>query len=363
MFKAVAIICDIQTTTFGKDLDAPSSGALVTEDSTWLAEATAEWENERTIQSIAATWQRVGYETFIIHLDSRTLATFHALSIRFRKSLLVHALVEGWGTPSREAWIPALCESHGVPWIGSNVSAFVTSMDKDLIATMAHQLEIRVPRGRLVQNAQDYARFISDNQNQEHFVKPNFEGSGMGINKDSLRPRHSPLTPSELNTLLCRFPEGLRVEEVLPGKELTSGLVADTQFLPIAEIKVPGGIYGLEHKQKDAMTEEVTFPQLDASVEIAIEQGSRALWRRLGLQDFARFDWKCDANGVPCLLEVNPLAGLSPHYSVFPLLWKQTGASYVKLFETLALSAAKKCQARALYYGRKVSEATGPLSD
>jgi D-alanine-D-alanine ligase len=355
MFKAVAIICDLQSATFGSNLENPSADDQATRTSLRLTEATAEWENEETIQSISAAWQRIGYETFVIRLDEATLATFTQLNARFRNQLLVHSLVEGWGTPSREAWVPALCESHGVPWIGSGVSAFVTCMDKDLVATLARQLNIRAPKGRLVQSPQDYESFLTEHQNHRHFVKPNFEGSGMGIDAASLRPEHSQLSTPELTALLHRFPDGLRVEEVLEGRELTSGLIADEHFLPIAEIKVPGGIYGIEHKQKDVMTEEVTFPQLTPSAAKAIEHGSRILWRRLGLQDFARFDWKCDANGVPHLLEINPLAGLSPHYSVFPLIWKQTGANYEKLLETLASSAAKKCQGRSLYYGRRVS--------
>ena len=33
------------------------------------------------------------------------------------------------------------------------------------------------------------------------------------------------------------------------------------------------------------------------------------LFQRLGCRDYARFDWRLDANGTPRLLEVNPNPG------------------------------------------------------
>lgn len=315
---------------------------------------TAEWEDQKTVFAIAEKWRAAGFAVQIHELNISFPETLTKMIRSGKDEPLVHSLVEGWGSPAREGWIPAFCECLGVPWIGSSVGGMTACMDKDLVIQLAAGLGIPVPQGHLVLSSDDYHSAIKSFSGRSHFIKPNCEGSGMGVDAQSLRTREHPLTISEFQNRLRMHPDGLRVEEVLPGEELTTAIVGEGHFLPIAQIEVPGAIYGLEHKRKDVMTEKVTFPKLATSTHENLKRHSLALWNRLGLKDMARFDWKCDENGTPRLMEINPLPGLSPFYSVLPLQWAQTGRPYEDLLKTLAQSAHKKKESRALLFGRSL---------
>ena len=65
----------------------------------------------------------------------------------------------------------------------------------------------------------------------------------------------------------------------------------------------------------------------------ATKAGEVALqcWKALSCLDAGRVDLRCDINGQPCFLEVNPLSGLHPTHSDLPILASQAGLPYRKL--------------------------------
>jgi D-alanine-D-alanine ligase len=317
-------------------------------------DASAEWEDEKTIAAIAAGWEDAGWSVEPMTVKPGFLPAFTNC---LQDPILVHSLTEGWGSTSREAWIPSLCELAGVPWIGSAPFGLTICMDKDAVSAICHQLSIPAPSGFLIRSQQDYAAAAQQFRNTWHFVKPNAEGSGMGIERSSIRPPGVPLEATRIAELLQRYPDGLRAETALTGTEYTAALVGNPpEFLPIVQIDVDGGVYGLENKQKDVMTERLSFPRISDDVHDTIRTGCIKLWERLQLKDFCRFDWKCDETDHPHLIDINPLAGLSPYYSVLPKIWEHTGRSFPQLLATLAESAASKVNDRSLFYGQQRSK-------
>jgi D-alanine--D-alanine ligase len=313
-----------------------------------------EWEDRKTVLAIAEQWKALGFNVEILELDAHFLHRFHELTKTRPEQTLIHSLVEGWGSTAREAWLPSLCELAGLVCIGSKPAAFSLCMDKDATLHLAASLGIRVPQGSIILSIDDYRTHLASTGAAEHFLKPNAEGSGLGITASSRRPQGVPMPEHEVEELLLRFPDGLRAEEWIDGDDWTTGLVGNETMLPIARIRVEGSIYGAEHKRKDAMTEEVDFPELPSAVSQSLETASRKLWHRFGLADMARMDWKLTAAGEPVLLEVNPLPGLSPYYSVLPLMWQHMGRSYSELLSELMHSAQAKAQGPSLVYGRHI---------
>jgi|GEM_PF-550104 len=314
-------------------------------------EAEAEWETRKTIDKIAETWEQLGCAVTRLPLDNFFLSRW---SEDFQKFELVHSLVEGWGTPSREAWIPALCEMSGIPFIGSDPFAQCVAMRKSTFKLMCRALGIPTPDFHLIRCTDDILQLPTSLLNRPHFIKPDCEGSGMGIDA-----RHSlGSTPNQTHqtcrSLLEQFPEGVLVEEHLPGRELTSAFIGANPVitLPIAEIEVADGVYGLANKSKDSMEEKVLFPELDEQHRETIVSAMESLSRHVGLDDFVRFDWKMNAEGCPLLLEANPLAGLSHYYSVLPKMAEAGGLSYGDLLEKIALSALSRKNDRRYWYGR-----------
>lgn len=317
-------------------------------------DATAEWESLPTIEAIANTWQLLGYRVEVVYLDSNFMATWTA---RFQSFHIVHSLVEGWGSEAREAWIPALCELSGVPYIGTGPMGMSVAMRKGMTKTLCEKLGIRTAPFFVVRSAHDAERIPTSLLSKAHFIKPDCEGSGMGVSVETSLCLNGNETSERVKGLLVHYPDGVIVEEWIDGPEYTTGLLGSPfEFLPVAQIEVPDAVYGLAHKGKSAMEEKVTFPKLPKVQVEFLERSSRALAQELNFQDFVRFDFRANERGEMFFLEANPLAGLSKIYSVLPKMAEAAGYSYLDFFKKIADSAATRLNGRHLKYGKHCRE-------
>jgi D-alanine-D-alanine ligase len=242
----------------------------------------------------------------------------------------------------------------GVPYIGSDPYAQCVAMKKSSFKILCRNFGVATPEAKLVKSEGDVDALPLAFLERPHFIKPDCEGSGMGIDGRA-SVGSSPSRSKELcRLLLQQFPDGILIEELLEGRELTSGFIGTEPmtFLPIAEIEVPGGVYGLANKSKDVMEEKVSFPKLGDSCERVIFQAMHTMQKQFGFNDFVRFDWKLNRQGEPLLLEANPLAGLSYYYSVLPKMAEAGGFSYPQFLERLALSALQRKNDRKFWYGQ-----------
>lgn len=313
-------------------------------------DATAEWESQSTIDFIARTWDAIGFEVILFPLDKTFLKRW---SEHFSKCTLVHSLVEGFGSLAREAWIPSLCELSGVPFVGSSPFAHSLCMSKTHTKFICRHLNIPTAPFYSVKNKNDLKNIPNDFFEKGCFVKPEAEGSGMGIDVSHSVSYLRPQTETTVLHLLDRYPDGVLLEAYLSGDEYTSALIGTpAQFLPIAHIEVDSGVYGIANKSKDRMDEKITFPSLDPAQYATIEEGTKKLFSYLQMHDFVRMDWKCDSQGNVYFLEANTLAGLSYYYSVLPLMAQKAGLSYPDLLKTLADSALLRSHNRNLWYGK-----------
>src|SRR6185295_7033856 len=83
-----------------------------------------------------------------------------------------------------------------------------------------------------------------------------------------------------------------------------------------------------------------------------VEDVALAAWRCLGCRDAGRVDVRLDGAGKAQMLEVNPLAGLTPEHSDLPIMAALSGMDYRTLIGeilrcTTARLAAETAQAAA----------------
>lgn len=309
-----------------------------------------EWENQKTIDTIILTWQSLGFEVILFPLDDTFFKQWDKYIISCD---LIHSVAEGFGSIARESWIPSLCELSGIPIIGSSPFAHSLCMSKSHLKIICEQLKIPTAPHYLIQSTQDLLNIDSSFFNSNIFLKPNAEGSGMGIDA-SFSICHSFAETKRITTeLLEKYPEGILVEKYLEGPEYTSGIIGTPpHFLPIAQIEVHDGVYGASNKGKDFMGEKVTFPTLNQKIKKIIEEGSLKLFSTIPLYDLVRMDWKCDENENVYFLEANTLPGISYYYSVLPIMAKEIGIDYKMLFKILLDSALLRKNGRNLWYGK-----------
>lgn len=161
-------------------------------------------------------------------------------------------------------------------------------------------------------------------------VKPVFGGSSVGLKK----------IEGEGDFAACPVSEPLLVEEFLSGREFTVGVLEDTA-LPAVEIIPRGGIYDYKHKYTAGATKEICPAALDKEKAALLKDFAMRAFRALGLRDFARIDFKENAEGTPCFLEANTLPGLT-QTSLLPLAASAAGISFPALIERMAQAAAKR---------------------
>ena len=88
--------------------------------------------------------------------------------------------------------------------------------------------------------------------------------------------------------------------------------------------------------------------QDDLSLKKKVEQIALRCYQVLQCRDAGRVDIRCDQDGKPCFIEVNPLAGLHPEHSDLPMIATQEGMSYETLIKTILENAFERYTARQM---------------
>ena len=119
------------------------------------------------------------------------------------------------------------------------------------------------------------------------------------------------------------------IEEFLPGDEFTVGIIGG-EVLGVMQV-VPrtneeSFIYSLEVKRDYANRVEYRFVDREDVADVAL-----SVWRAFGLRDFSRVDVRCDRDGRPNFVEVNPLPGVHPVNSDLVILARGMRWSYERL--------------------------------
>lgn len=316
----------------------------------WIA-GMAEWESRESVESLCSTIEQLGWDWEL--WESPLLAVSRLVEIQknslreecsqwqgqdtlaTRKIPILWNWVEGYQSRNRESYIPSLAEYMGFPCIGSDAHSHSLGLDKWATKVLVANsgLPIHMAHGN---------RTITAPRECDYpvFVKPRWEGSGMGISDESIIYEQN-----GWETVVQS--EDWIWESYLPGREYTTCLLESVASengqsnwdCVGAEIRYPGTVYGEATKRKDAMP-ETYHPIEDVSKKKELESLSIQLANVMGWEGFVRLDWKENAQGQVHFLEVNTTPGLSIHYSLFPKIWMDfRNKSYGELISDILQSA------------------------
>lgn len=321
---------------FNLKQDCPQSGE--TED------AAAEYESPETVETITHALEKAGYH--VVPLPFRD-DLFSCL--QREKPQIVFNIAEGWTGRNRESLLPAIFDFMGIPYTGSDPLTLGLALDKGLTKTVAAAAGVATPRFRVAWGVGDLENLDLD---FPLFVKPAYEGSSKGI-RDSSRVD----TPEDLTRLVSwitgTYRQPALVEEFLPGREFTVGILgnSDLKVLPIMEVR-PGAeladslgnkdfVYSFETKSRNMEYFLCPAPLPEEMAE-RIRRMAMEVYRVLECRDLSRIDIRLDAAGNPHFLEINPLPGLS-RVSLFPLLAKTGGIEFEELVPMILRLAMERC--------------------
>lgn len=130
---------------------------------------------------------------------------------------------------SRTTWAPAICEAHGIPYVGLDAYGQGICHSKMAGKALARESGLKTPRAREYHAAVDLLHL--GDWSFPVIVKPSAEGSSIGIDQSSIARDESELR-EKVGALFAELDAAVMVEEFVSGREVS-----------FAAIQAEGGIY------------------------------------------------------------------------------------------------------------------------
>lgn len=222
--------------------------------------------------------------------------------------------------PFQELHVPSLLEMLNIPYTGAGPACLGLCYNKGLIDGIAQSLEIPVPMESYIGPDDTLATLPAT---FPALLKPNFGDSSMGITQNAVVTNAEELL-SYIEWMRKTYgPCSILIQEFLSGPEYTVGIIGNPgltyKVLPILEVDYSGldpnlpPILGYESKwyPDSPYWSQIVYKRahIDGEQRRQLLDYSNILFERLGCRDYARIDFRADANGVIKLLEANPNPG------------------------------------------------------
>lgn len=323
-----------------------------------LPDIAAEYDELTTVQAICNAIESDGHITYQLDVNQSLPGALEKL-----KPDICFNIAEGVGDNAREAQVPALLELLQIPYTHSGVEANAISINK-VITKQIWSVQ-GLPTA-------SFQVFSSDSEILRHdlkyplFVKPSREGSGMGIDNDSIVHNQNELK-TQIQKVVDIYKQPALVESYLPGREFTVAIIGNPKSksfmrdpdwygadgfhdLPIAEIdstnSITPGIYGRRAKMLDIGDDGLFKYYCPAKVNRTLGECLQKLAKQahlaIGAADISRVDIRLNHLNKPFLLEINTFPGLTPNFSDLCCIANADQLSYSDLIlEILYLGARR----------------------
>lgn len=305
-------------------------------DRGYSMDETAEFDKQETIDALEKSLNLMGYETEPV---GNTFQLIEALASGKRWDLIFN-IAEGLYGDGRESVVPAILDQYKIPYVFSGPVIMGLSLNKHLAKLVVAASGVPVSPGKLISKIQD---LDNCNLNYPLFVKPVSEGTGKGITEKSLVKSGADLRKM-VEWILSEFHQPALVEEYLPGREFTVGIVGyghDAVAIGGMEVICADNLpYSVEVKEN--YQNYCTYKPLGDDIVEECKSVALGAWKALDAVDAGRVDLKADRNGKICFIEANPLAGLNPIHSDLPILSRMSGIEYQTLMEMIMKAAIKR---------------------
>ena len=300
----------------------------------------AEYETRETVESIARVLAEEG-EVIMLPCDRNLIS-----ALAGERPDLVFNIAEGWGGRDRESFVPVLCNMLGIPCTGSDAVTLGLTMDKALTKRAVRDAGVRTADFILYHGIPREAPPFGF----PAFVKPNCEGSSRGIRRDSL-VRDMDALIWRVKGILEDYGQPVLAEPYLEGRDFCVGLLGNDppELLRTCEVLLghEEGIpfFSFEYKRRDTDRLDME-PDIPPAAINEMEESALAAWETLGCRDYARIDFRTDSRGVPYLLEVNALPGLSPVSGILVRQAEASGIPFDALIRRILARTAGNIQVR-----------------
>jgi D-alanine-D-alanine ligase len=208
----------------------------------------------------------------------------------------------------------------GIPFTGSGVLGSAIAMDKLRSKRLFTASGVPTPQFRMLSGERDFGAAIAD-LGLPLIVKPVCEGSSIGMTKVQ---RAEDLAHAYASA--ARFGGEVFVEQWVQGPEYTAAVLHD-RVLPLIRIEASAVFYDYQAKYFSDDTRYICPSGLAADTERRFAAVAEAAFEAVGASGWGRVDFMVGADGVPNVLEVNTIPGMTSH-SLVPMAAAAAGISF-----------------------------------
>ncbi len=228
------------------------------------------------------------------------------------------------GTFGEDGQLQQILEDRGLAYTGEGVDGSKRAFDKLLSKQKFTQHGVNTPRWEVIR-AGEVPTFALP-----YVVKAPRQGSTVGVH---IVKEESEIAPALRD--VARYDREFLVEEFIPGRELTVGVLGDLA-LPVLEIIPKSGFYDFNNKypflnpQAGGGAEHVCPAAIPGEITGRIPDLALLACNSLGLKVYSRVDILLAESNQPFVLEVNTIPGMT-EASLLPEAAGVAGISYAEL--------------------------------
>jgi D-alanine-D-alanine ligase len=289
-------------------------------------------EREVSLRSgarVEAALRRLGHDVVSIDVGLDLIQ-------RLREAEPEVAFVALHGRDGEDGTVQELLEIVGVPYTGSGVLACARAMDKVLAKHLMVDAGIPTPEFFAFSEtafrdlgAAEALPAIEERLDFPIVVKPSSQGSALGI-------KFAATAADVPAALVAAFSYDSKVllERHVAGRELAVSLIAGEPLSVVEAVPQEDRFYDFESRYDIGATDFVCPAELPPGVGERAQELAVATYELLGLSGFGRVDLMLGEGEEPCVLEANPIPGLTDT-SLLPQAAEAAGIGFDSLVERL----------------------------
>ena len=225
--------------------------------------------------------------------------------------------------------IQGMLEIMGIPCTGSGILASAMGMNKIISKTLFKAYGLQV--GPFLSVSRGDSNMLKTAQSEIGFplvVKPSSEGSSVGV---SLVHAQSDFDAAV--KLAFSYDPEILVERYIRGMEVQVGILGE-RALGAIEIVPKDVFYSYKAKYEQGMSDHFFPARIPKDVYTRTLDAGLLAHRALGCRGYSRVDFIIDNDGVPYILEVNTLPGMTAT-SLLPEIAQGAGIPFPDLVEQI----------------------------
>ncbi|WP_297519374.1 D-alanine--D-alanine ligase [uncultured Clostridium sp.] len=290
-------------------------------------------EREISLKSGNAVLENIDrnkYDVVKIVLDEK-----EDIITKVKEAKIDFALLALHGQFGEDGTVQSVLKTLDIPYSGCNHLSSALCMDKDMAKRILKFGNVRTANWSMAKSVETINYAEIEKMGYPVFIKPNSGGSSVATN---FIKRKEDVEAAVVEAL--KYDTEVMIEEYIKGDEITCPIMGERLF-PVVAIRPKGEFFDVvaKYSSGDDAAEEFII-ELEENLHKEVEQMAFETYKLLKCSVYARVDMII-SNGVPYILEVNTLPGMT-ETSLFPRSVAGAGIDYTSFIDLIIEGSLKE---------------------